>query len=285
LFVDARIFRDDDAMEIERGERIVPPHSTGKKRFSTGAAVAVAGALAVALVTFPDLRDFLRREAYSAASAVGAPTPADEYAPVYARLELEPLRAGLVASPKVAGPLAKLLREPCDKRAVAALADSLILEGEERVAARAYRGFSAACPDTAIEKGRAGELFLRIGETHAALAIADALISEQPIFADFHYLRARALFAAKRYDAAIGEYKTTIELFHDRARVHERLFVELANAYVAVGKPCEAAFTLFSWIALDPTRRSTQGARKRVEEYGALGCRNLPAFDDEPKRL
>jgi len=271
-------------MEIDRGDRIVPAPSAEKGRLRIGAAVAIAGALTVAFVAFPDLRDFLRREAYSAASAVGAPTPADEYAPVYARLEFEPLRAGLVAKPKISAPLAKLLREPCDKRAVAALAEALILEGEERVAARIYRGFSAACPNTAMEKGRAGELFLRIGDTDAAIAIADVLISEQPIFPDFHYLRARALFAAKRYDAAIAEYRTTIELFHDRAKVHERLFVELANAYVAVGKPCEAAFSVFSWIALDPGRRSTPGARKRVEEYGALGCRNLPAFD-EPKKL
>jgi len=272
-------------MQIDRGDRIVPAPSTQKGRLSIGAVVAVVAALAVALVTLPDLRDFLRREAYTAASLVGAQTPADEYAPIYARLEVEPLRAGLVASPKISAPLAKLLREPCDKRAIAALAEGLIIEGEDRVAARTYRGFAAACPESAMEKGKAGELFLRIGDTDNALAIADSLISEQPVFADFHYLRARALAAAKRYDAAIGEFKTSIELFHDRAMVHERLFLELANAYVAVGKPCEAALAILSWVALDPPRRSTSGARKRVEEYGALGCRNLPALDDQPKKL
>ncbi|CAN2534358.1 hypothetical+protein [Methylocapsa aurea] len=272
-------------MQIDRGDRIAPPPSPERSLVWIGALVAVAAALGLALAVAPELGDFLRREAYTAASAIGAPTPADEYAPVYDRLEMEPMRAGLVASPKVAAPLAKLLREPCDKRAVATLAEALIAEGEERVAARAYRGFAAACPDSAMEKGRASELFLRIGDADKALAIADALISEQPIFPDFHYLRARALFAAKRYDAAIGEFKTTIELFHDRAKVNEKLFIDLANAYVAVGKPCDAAFTLFSWIALDPPRRGTAGARKRVEEYGALGCRNLPAFDDQPKKL
>ncbi|BBU61135.1 hypothetical protein MSC49_10700 [Methylosinus sp. C49] len=271
-------------MEIDRGDRIAPPPSQEGSRVWIGALVAIFAALGLAVVIAPELGEFLRRQAYAAAEAVGAPTPADEYAPVYARLEMEPLRAGLVASPKISEPLAKLLREPCDKRAVAALAEALIVEGEERVAARGYSGFASACPDSAIEKGRAGELFLRIGDAEGALKIADALISEQPIQPDFHYLRARALVAAKRYDASIGEYKTAIELFHDRAKVHERLFVELANAYVAVGKPCDAAFTLFAWIALDPTRRGTPGARKRVEEYGALGCRNLPAFD-EPKKL
>lgn len=271
-------------MEIDRGDRIAPPPSPEKSRLWIGVVAAVAGALGLAVVVAPEFGDFLRREAYTAANAVGAPTPADEFAPVYARLEMEPLRARLVASPKISTQLAKLLREPCDKRAITALAEALIAEGEERVAARSFGGFAAACPDSAMEKGRAGELFLRIGDADTALKIANALISEQPIYADFHYLRARALFAAKRYDAAIGEYKTTIELFHDRAKVHERVFVDLANAYVAVGKPCDAAFTLFSWIALDPPRRGTPGARKRVEEYGALGCRKLPAFD-EPKGL
>ena len=104
-----------------------------------------------------------------AASAIGAPTPADEYAPVYDRLEMEPLRAGLVASPKISAPLAKLLREPCDKRAIAALAEALTVEAEERVAARAYRGFADACPDSAMEKGRASELFLRIGDADKRL--------------------------------------------------------------------------------------------------------------------
>jgi aspartyl protease family protein len=271
-------------MQIDRGDRIAPPPSPERSRIWIGAVVAVAAALGLAIVIAPEFGDFLRREAYVAASAIGAPTPADEYAPVYDRLEMEPLRAGLVASPKISAPLAKLLREPCDKRAIGALAEALTVEAEERAAARAYRGFADACPDSAMEKGRASELFLRIGDADSALKIADALISEQPIFPDFHYLRARALFAAKRYDAAIGEFKTTIELFHDRAKVNEKLFIDLANAYVAVGKPCDAAFTLFSWIALDPPRRGTSGARKRVEEYGALGCRNLPAFD-EPKKL
>jgi tetratricopeptide (TPR) repeat protein len=270
-------------MQIDREDRIGQTRGGERSRLSIGAILAVAAALGLAIFALPDQREYLRRQAYRAASVVGVEA-SDEFAPVYQSLHIEPLRLDLVAAPKISPALAKLVREPCDKKAVQALADALVAEGEERLAARAYHGFAAACPDSAMEDNRAGELFLRLGDAPNAITIADALIAARPAAADHRYLRARALASAKRHEEAIVDFSSAIELFHDRRLVHERVFVEMANAYVALRRPCDAALTLLAWVALDPPRRDTPGARKRVAEYLALGCDN-PAVTEGSKKL
>jgi hypothetical protein len=55
--------------------------------------------------------------------------------------------------------------------------------------------------------------------------------------------------------------------------VGEWVFVEMANLYAAVGRPCDAASAIMAFVAVDPGSRNTGQARKMIEVYSAKGCR------------
>src|SRR5262249_26085579 len=104
------------------------------------------------------------------------------------------------------------------------------------------------------------------------IAITDALITGDPGIASYRYLRGRALANAKRYDDAVEDYKSTIELYKNPGDIGEWVFAELANIYATMGRPCDAVATILAWVAIDPSVRNTLSARKRVEAYSAKGC-------------
>jgi len=87
----------------------------------------------------------------------------------------------------------------------------------------------------------------------------------------------------KRYAEAVDDYKSTIELQKAPRDVGEWVFVELANIYAAIGRPCDAAVTILAWAAIDPSVRNTLKTRKMVEEYSAKGCAQNPAPTDIKK--
>jgi tetratricopeptide (TPR) repeat protein len=243
-------------------------------------AVIVAG---LALLASPELRDHAWRAAYSAASLFGVKAPDDEFADLYKRLGIAPLPAGLAASGKISSGLAKLAREPCDKAAIFALGEALAAKGEARVAAEAYLGFAAGCPNGEGEEHRAGQLLLNLDDNDRVISIADALILKNPSVANYRYLRGKALAGAKRYQEALADYASTIELQNNRHDVNERVFTEMANIYAQIGKPCDAALTILAWVVLDPKTRNTPKARKLVQEFIAQGCQQGAAASELKK--
>ena len=133
-------------------------------------------------------------------------------------------------------------------------------------------GFSLSCHGTENEQAVAGELFLKLGDSEKALAVANALTSAKPEIANFHYFRGKALIAAGREAEAVNEYRSTIDLSQSPRQVGEWVYLELANLYAALHRPCDAAQTIVNWIAIDPATRNTARARKLVETYAARGC-------------
>jgi tetratricopeptide (TPR) repeat protein len=259
-------------MKLDLEDRIVSATSSESRPFlaATLTILVVAG---LAFAASPDLRDFARRKAYAVASLVGVAPTDDEFAEVYKRLGIAPLPADARASAKISSNLAKLAGEPCDKKAVSALAEALAAGGKERIAANAYLGFSAACPGGESEEYRAAQFLLQLGDNERVISIASALILKNPGVANYRYLRGKAMAGAKRYDEALADYMSTIELQTDPRNLADRVFVEMANIYLATGKPCDAATTILAWVALAPAKRDTPKARKMVEEYAAQGCR------------
>jgi thioredoxin-like negative regulator of GroEL len=81
----------------------------------------------------------------------------------------------------------------------------------------------------------------------------------------------------------LADYKSTIELQKNPRDVAERVFVEMANIYAAMGRPCDAAVTILAWVAIDASVRSTLKTRRLVEEYSAKGCTQNPAPTDIKK--
>jgi tetratricopeptide (TPR) repeat protein len=266
-------------MKLDLEDRIVPATSSQGSLFMTMAITAVI-ALVVAFVALPELRDFARQEAYAAASLAGL-APADNgFGAVYKKLGMAPLPSGLAASYKISPNLAKLAEEPCDKQAIFALGEALVANHEERNAVAAYMGFAGACPNGEGDLYRAAQILFQLGDSEKVVATTSELILKSPGVPDYRYLRGRALAGLKRYDDALADYASTIRLQHDPRTLRDGVFTEMANIFLASGRPCEAAATIAAWIALVPATRNTPAVRSMIEEYKAHGCREPTPSSD-----
>jgi tetratricopeptide (TPR) repeat protein len=229
-------------------------------------------AAAVALIAIPELRDFIQQQAYSAASFVGLAPVDHGFGDLYKKFGMAPLPAGLAASSKILPNLEKLAVEPCDKKAIFALGEALLADHDERNAADVYQGFGTVCPDGMGEEYRAAQILLLLGDNEKIIAITSDLIRKSPGIADYYYLRGKARAGAKRYGEALADYTTVVKLSKDLYNLRYEVFVEMANIYLAVGKPCEAAAIILAWVAIAPSSRNTPAAQNIIREYQAHGC-------------
>jgi tetratricopeptide (TPR) repeat protein len=269
-------------MKLQEHDRLVlPSKSDGRPWLS--AALVVIVICAAALATFQELRDYAKGWAFGLAEATGIKLFQDEHAAVYERLGIRPLPHRLLASSKVSSGLARLAQEPCDNTAIYAFGEALIAAQEARRAAEAYFAFATVCPNGEGEQNRAAQILFRLGDSEKVIAIIGDLIDRNPTLANYRYLRGRALANVRRYPEAVEDYKSAIQLYRNPRDVGEFVFVEMANIYVQMGRPCDAATTIQTWVAIDPPGRNTLQARKMVEEYSAKGCVLSPQSSDIKK--
>jgi tetratricopeptide (TPR) repeat protein len=261
---------------ISPGQRLVPATTSGD--WSTRILLLFAGAAILALAGYT-FNDSARRAFYALEEMSGLAPSQQQFATTYRLLGISTLPPRLFAEDRVASALTRLSKEMCDHQAVGSLANALAVNGEQRLAASTLMGFSLSCPGSENEQATAGGLFLKVGDTEKALAVANALTSARPDIANFHYFRGKALVASGRGAEAVGEYKSTIELSPTPRQVGEWVFLELANLYAALDRPCDAVQTIMSWIAIDPATRNTARAQKLLETYGIRRCSATPKSD------
>jgi tetratricopeptide (TPR) repeat protein len=261
---------------VSPGQRLVPavPSSDGSARI----VLLFAGAITLALLGFT-FHDRATRAFYALEEASGIAPSQQQFAATYRQLGISALPARLFAGDRVASSLTRLAHEACDHQAIGSLASAFASGGEQRLAASALMGFSLSCHGSENEQAAAGQLFLQLGDAEKALAVANALTSAKPEIANFHYFRGKALVAVGRGAEAVNEYKSTIDLSPSPRQVGEWVFLELANLYAALERPCDAAQTIMNWVAIDPTTRNTAHAHKLVETYAARGCAVAPKPD------
>jgi aspartyl protease family protein len=269
-------------MKLTDQDRPVPVLTSDSRPFWS-AALAIVMACAAALAAFPQVRDYAKGLAFTVGDAVGVTPPDSEYSAAYKRMGMAPLPARLLASSQISSGLARLGREPCDKTAIFAFGEALLAAHEERKAADAYSAFAASCPNGEGEQNRAAQILFQLGDSEKVIAITDALIAKNPAVGSYRYLRGKALANTKRYAEAVEDYKSAIQLQKDPRDVGDWVFVEMANIYAAMGRPCDAATTILAWVAIDPTVRNTLNVRKTVEAYSAKGCGQNPAPTDLKK--
>jgi tetratricopeptide (TPR) repeat protein len=267
---------EPDRPVFSPGQRLVPEVRSSSA--STTIFLVLAALIILALLGFA-FRDRATRALYAFEEASGLAPSQQQFAATYRQLGISVLPARLFANDRVANSLGRLAHEACDHQAIGSLANVLAAEGEQRMAASALMGFSLSCQGSENEQAAAGQLFLRLGDADKALAVANALTSARPDIANFHYLRGKALIAAGRGPEAVNEYKSTIDLSPSPRQVAEWVFLELANLYAALGRPCDAAQTIVNWIAIDPATRNTPRAHKLVETYAAHKCGIAPRPD------
>jgi tetratricopeptide (TPR) repeat protein len=261
-------------MKLDPQERLVPVASAdGRPFWLTALAIIVAIAVAggIALTVLPQARDGTKGLVFAAGEALGVKPP-EAYSAVYQRFGMTPLPARLLGNSQISAGLARLTTEPCGKTAIFAFGEALLGAHEERRAADAYAGFAAACPNGEGEQFRAAQILFGLGDSDKVITITSGLVDRNPGAGPYHYLRGRALTNAKRYAEAVADYTSTIELQKNPRDVGEWVFVEMANIYAAMNRPCDAATTILAWVAIDPSERDTMNARKMVEAYSAKGC-------------
>jgi|HubBroStandDraft_6_1064221.scaffolds.fasta_scaffold113222_2 tetratricopeptide (TPR) repeat protein len=258
-------------MKLDTQDRPVPAVKSDSRAFWFAALPIAAICVAGAIAAIPQARDTAKELVFAVREELGLGPP-DAYSAVYRRLAMAPLPAGLRASSQISSGLERLAREPCDKTAIFAFGEGLLVAHEQRRAADAYAGFAAVCPNSDGEQYRAAEILFLLGDNEKVVVLANALIAKGPAIGAYRYLRGKALAGAKHYVEAVDDYKSTIELQKNPRDIGEWVFVEMADIYAAMGRPCAAATTILAWVAIDPTVRNTPAARKKAEAYAAQGC-------------
>jgi aspartyl protease family protein len=269
-------------MKLDPQDRSAPASAPEGSSFRWIVLASIVVAAAIAFVVVRPARDAARGVVLAAREAVGLGAP-DPYVGVYQRLGVAPIPARLRATSKIADGLERLAREPCDKRAIFALGEGLMTAHEERAAADAYAGFAARCPNGDGEQYRAAEILILLGDNPKAIAIADALALRNPAISAYRYLRGKARAADKRYAEALDDYKSFVELTHNPRDIGDWVFVEMADLYAAMGRPCDAASAILAWVAIDPSTRDTPAARHKAEAYATQGC--APARPPDTRQL
>ncbi|MBV9568315.1 MAG: hypothetical protein JO172_09265 [Hyphomicrobiales bacterium] len=192
------------------------------------------------------------------------------FAPVYNRLKIT-LPTNIARDSSVWLRLDELRREPCDRVSIIGLAKALDTWGFRREAADALYQFALACggPDTALTM--AADYYLKISDFDKAAEVADTLVRADPSSANAIYLRARALDGAGNHSHALDDCATTIELFANKKNLSSNVFLNMSKAYAALGRFCEAASPIQTWIALDPVNRDTSQAERLIADYSLKG--------------
>ena len=257
-------------MFVDDDDRIGPAPKRRRSRAPV-LALTLLVVVGLGLVGFPAWRQGAERTVLDAGALVGLEAAQQRFAPIYKRLGVETL------PPDVFG-LTGVPARSTSSRANPATAARWSISprrwsrGEQRIAAQAFFGFAASCPNSQGEERRSASLFFEIGDLDKAIAIADDLVEKNPAVADYRYVRAKALASAGRNQDALADYKSAIELTRNPRDVGEWVFTEMANVFMALGQPCDAAASIAAWMALDPARRNTLREQKLRDEYLARGC-------------
>jgi clan AA aspartic protease (TIGR02281 family) len=257
-----RLRNDRLAQERRRNRSVVPLIFAG---------LLVLAGIAVVIVR-PEVIPLLSRFVTGPRSA-SAPRDQDDtqFTSLYARYDIRPLAAAIVANDKVNTGLTRLLQEPCARHAIFEASVGLENAGGMREAARLLRGFSAACPDSEGELYRSAELYYLAGDQDAAIEQANAFVRLRPDSTNIFYLRGRAFQAEKRYEEALADYATAVRLAPDLKLVVAEVFMRMSATYEALDRNCEAMMPIQLYIAAGGDARSTPALRNRLGELSRKG--------------
>ena len=208
--------------------------------------------------------------------------PDDVFESVYQRLGVA-LPARAARDPVVWLRLEELKREPCDQKSINDLAGALEKSGYRREAAQGLYNFVKACgaPVTALHQSV--DIFLKLSDNAMAVEVADEYIRRAPDNTNAHYLRGVGLQAVGVHERALADFANAIELYgQDKKTISGTVFVRMASSYAALGRFCEAASPIMTWVAFDPISRDTSRTQKMIADYEQQGnCASSTEFQKE----
>jgi clan AA aspartic protease (TIGR02281 family) len=198
--------------------------------------------------------------------------PDSVFAALYQRYGMSPLGASTAGAPRVNAPLVSLQQEPCDKRAIFQASLALENVGARRGAAEILKGFADACPEGNAERYRASELYYLLGDYDMAVKLSSDVIDHQPDAQNPYFVRAKSEQGLGRYEAAITDYTTLVQLLPNTKLITSEVFTRMSESYEKLNRPCEAIGPLQTYIAIDSEKRSTPALQKRVAALAAKGA-------------
>ena len=204
--------------------------------------------------------------------------PDGEFGPVYRHLGIR-LQSSIERQNNVLTQLDDLKREPCDSRAVSNLADTLNRLNQRRNAAEALFNFVQKCNSSVGHLHTSADIYLSLADYPKAIEVADYFTRQAPSVGDARYLRGLALHRMGNHERALTDFANAIELFgSNKKEIGSRVFLNMSNAYAALGRHCEAIGPISQWASYDPPNRDTSRTRHMILELEAKGkCANAPA--------
>jgi len=143
---------------------------------------------------------------------------------------------------------AKLDREPCDRKAVLELGETLGEAGDLRGVLKLTDGFFARCGDYPRLRWQSYAAHRDLSEHEAAIVDATKLIDNNPADKDFWWWRGSIHDRAGHLDLAIADYKQALTLQPALSSVP----FWLATLYERAHRPCDAIEPLALFVARHP---------------------------------
>src|SRR5262249_322353 len=154
--------------------------------------------------------------------------------------------------------LEELKREPCDQKSIVDLALTLDKIGYRRQAADGLYKFVKACGAPASALHRSVDILLKLSDHATAAEVGAESVRRWPDTHDATDPRGTALAGAGDHQRAIVDFANAIELFaQDKRKLSSQVYLRMANSYAALGRHCEAAVPIMTWVAIDPGSRDT----------------------------
>ncbi|HXY59564.1 MAG TPA: retroviral-like aspartic protease family protein [Methylocystis sp.] len=197
-------------------------------------------------------------------------------APFYERFKLAPLPRGVLAKRAVRDNLDRLRDQPCDMFAVKGLSAAMSGAEELRALAPILLAIGEQCPESEGALSVAANIYFNAGEFDAALDVAERLTRKHPDRSGYQFLKGRALTALKRHAEALNVYGSILRLDVEPKRVSPDVFIGMASAYEALGRFCEQAATLETFVAIQPELRRDPEIDANVAEARRRGACKEP---------
>lgn len=195
-----------------------------------------------------------------------------KYNEVYKRLGISPLPSSIEIKSEVHTALDQLNRERCYKAAAVKFSYALQRAGYPRESALSLVNFGKLCgglTDEMLELIYTG--YFAVSDFPAALKVADDLVVSDPANADYRNWRAQVYSQIKKYDEALLDYISAVQLLGEPQRIAGSEFYNISLTYAAMKRFCDAITPIETFISFDPINRRTAPNLKLIADYAHQG--------------
>ncbi len=159
----------------------------------------------------------------------------------------------------------------CDPRSKIALIKRIAGAGFVRLAAQLASEHYQKCAKDPQFLLEAYSYNKQLGEYEKALVVMNQLIEFDPANATFRFDRGNIYEDTNRFEKALVDYISTLDLLGRPEEIHPTQFYYIATMYAKLGRFCEAATPLETYVSYDPVKRKDPQIDRLISEYRSKG--------------